>query len=238
MLSKTLKHLGWQEKKQRKIMLKLQTNYFKKKIFQSPLLSPISLRFTWHYLTVQIMERGGENWGTNSSIFCILASVSLASNYFHHRNRITTVIIWCMVQWKLFDLPENSISSKSMQTSKWSFKKCTLCKPKSVRSVSGVSITTTSSTRVLRGYNKVSVTSGDSDERNSNFLCYSVDREWKDASNNPKSTEEFYYMQKIIIFLIIRKRDLFSAFCPWHLLPRPEAGSVPGFREHLKGECK
>lgn len=31
-------------------------------------------------LTAQITERGGENWGTNSSIFRILASVSLASN--------------------------------------------------------------------------------------------------------------------------------------------------------------
>lgn len=60
----------------------------------------------------------------------------------------------------------------------------------------------------------MSVTSGDSDEGNSNFICYSVDREWKDASNNPKSTEEFDYMKKLIIFLIIRKRDLFSAFCP------------------------
>lgn len=48
----------------------------------------------------------------------------------------------------------------------------------------------------------------------SNFLCYSVDRKWKDASNNPKPTEEFYYMQKLIIFLIIRKEIYFQLSVP------------------------
>lgn len=104
------------------------------------------LDFAQQNLSVQITERSGENWCTNSSTLGILASVFPASNYFsaQKNNCRCNYVMYGLVKavWPPFKFCQLKVCAGQQVI----FHECALCKAKLIRSVSGISITITTST--------------------------------------------------------------------------------------------